>query len=71
MVCRARGPHHPPVRRPQAGHLGRILRGDPRTQEPRGQNARGAQQGGPDQHSAADESLRSSDVVSGQNHQHT
>lgn len=48
VVCRACGPHHPPVRCPQTGHLGRVLRGDPSSEEPRGQNARGAEQGRPD-----------------------
>lgn len=70
VVRWARGPHHPPVRRPQAGHLRRILRGDPSSEEPRGQDARGAEQSRPDQHAAADEGLRRTDVVFGKNHQH-
>ncbi|XP_045434870.1 EH domain-containing protein 1 isoform X2 [Pipistrellus kuhlii] len=70
VVRRARRPHHPAFRRPQAGHLGRVLRGHQGPQEPRGQDPRGAEQGRPDRDAAADAGVRGPHVVPGQDHQH-
>lgn len=47
MVRRAGGSHHPAVRRPQTGHLGRVLGGHQSLQRSGRQDPRGPQQGRP------------------------